>query len=130
MFHSIFFLFAAHEESLSHEIPPPPYKSTPAKSTPRKRVLTRTLRTQQHSREVYNESKGETADSLDHTDSIEIVEVKKSAQPEKEESTICSPCIQILLAVLVFLGFTAFLVYYLMEETPPEITNGNTLTKR
>lgn len=130
MFHSIcFFLFADHEASLPHEIPPPP-KSTPAKSRPRKRVLTSTLRTQQHTKQVYNESKGETAHSVDQTDSIEIVEVKKSAQPEKEESTICSPHVQILLAVLVFLGFTALLVYYLMEETPAEITNGNTITKR
>ena len=111
-------------------MPPPPYKSTPAKSTPRKRVVTSTLRTEQHTRQVYNENKGETANSLDQTDSIEIVEVKKPAQPEKEEVSICGPHIQILLAVLVFLGFTAFLVYYLMEETPHhKITDSNTKTE-
>ena len=84
------------------------------------------MTTRQHTRQVYNENKGETANSRAETDFFETVEVKKTAKPMKEETSICGPHIQILLAVLVFLVFTAFLVYYLMEEMPHhEITGSN-----
>lgn len=98
------------------ELPPPSYRSTPARATPRKR----------DTRQVYNESRAEKANSLKQTDSVENVAVEKPAQPVKEESSICGPHFQILLAVLVFLSFTAFLVYYLMDESPHrEIAGGN-----
>ena len=73
------------------------------------------------------QNKGEMAEGLEQTDSVEIVAVKKPTHPVQEESSIFGPHVQILLAVLFFLGFTAFLVYYLMEEVPHhEITNRKT----
>ena len=46
--------------------------------------------------------------------------MKEPAKVAKEETSICGPHIQILLAVLVFLVFISFLVYSLMEDTPRE----------
>ena len=59
--------------------------------------------------------------------SVEIVAVKKRSPPAKEEKSICGPHVQILLAVVVFLVFTVFLIYHLMEETPDGITDANKL---
>lgn len=49
---------------------------------------------------------------------METVAKKKTPEHNKEEHSICGPHIQILLAVGVFLAFTAFLVYHLMEDNP------------
>lgn len=118
------------DDSLPHKMPSPSYRSTPAKSTPRKRLATRTNTAKQESRKMHSENKSEMAKGLEQTDSIEIVAVKPT-ESAQEESSIFGPHVQILLAVLVFLGFTAFLVYYLMEEVPHhEITNGKTLMKK
>ena len=91
--------------------------STPSTSTPRKRVVTSTVTTRQQTRQTYSD---DTGNSGKQTDSVETVAVKKTSAPAKEEKPICGPHIQILLAVVVFLVFTAFLIYYLMEETPKD----------
>ena len=59
--------------------------------------------------------------------SVEIVAVKKRSPPAKEEKSICGPHVQILLAVVVFLVFTVFLIYHLMEEAPKRLDNVNTI---
>lgn len=79
-------------------------------------------------REYYS---GNTGNNVKQTDSVEIVAVKKVSPPSppaKEEKSICGPHIQILLAVVVFLVFTVFLIYHLMEDAHhPELVTGNQL---
>lgn len=70
------------------------------------------MTTRQQTRQTYS---NDTGHSVKQTDSVETVAVKKSP-PTKEEKGICGPHIQILLAVVVFLVFTIFLIYHLMEE--------------
>ena len=60
----------------------------------------------------------DAVNNLKQTDSVETMAVKKTSQPTKEENSIFGPHIQIILAVGVFLAFTLFLIYYVMEDTP------------
>ncbi|XP_068714427.1 lamina-associated polypeptide 2-like [Montipora foliosa] len=113
------------EDTTPLKIPPPSYKSTPAKSTPRKRVTINTVK-QQDTNQVLNENKHETTNGLDQMDSAEKVAVKKPPQPTKEESSMVAAHIQFVLAIFLFLGFMIFLVYLLMEGTPQNaITSSN-----
>ena len=116
--------FADLEDTTPLKIPPPSYKSTPAKSTPRKRVTINTVK-QQDTNQVLNENKHETTNGLDQMDSAENVAVKKSPQPTKEESSMVAAHIRFVLAIFLFLGFMIFLVYILMEETPQNAVAGN-----
>ncbi|XP_020600493.1 uncharacterized protein LOC110039695 [Orbicella faveolata] len=103
------------------DLPLPRLSSTPSTSTPRKRVVTSTVTTQQQTRQTYS---NDTGNSVKQTDSVETVAVKKKSPPTKEEKGICGPHIQILLAVVVFLVFTIFLIYHLMEEMPKNEIEG------
>ncbi|XP_078343441.1 uncharacterized protein LOC144629120 isoform X2 [Oculina patagonica] len=106
------------QDARPQELPLPRLSSTPAKSTPRKRVVTSTVTTRQQTRQVYSEG---TGNSVKQSDSVEIVAVKKISPPAKEEKSIFGPHIQILLAVVVFVVFTVFLIYHLMEEGHNEL---------
>lgn len=112
---SSFCLLADQQFARPQELPLPRLSSTPSTSTPRKRVVTSTVTTRQQTRQTYSYDAG---NSVKQTDSVETVAVKKTSSPVKEEKSICGPHIQILLAVVVFLVFTVFLIYHLMEEAP------------
>ena len=73
------------------------------------------MTTRQQAREILTT---DTVNNLKQTDSVETVAIKKTSQPTKEENSIFGPHIQIILAVGVFLAFTLFLIYYVMEDTP------------
>lgn len=113
-----FFLLTDQQDARPQELPLPRLSSTPSKSTPRKRVVTSTVTTRQQTRQDYSEG---TGNSVKQTDSVEIMSVKKISPPAKEEKSICGPHIQILLAVVVFVVFTVFLIYHLMEEGHNEL---------
>ncbi|KAJ7376683.1 hypothetical protein OS493_033305 [Desmophyllum pertusum] len=115
------------QDARPQELPLPTLSSTPSKSTPRKRVITSTVTTRQHTRQAYST---DTGNSVQKTDSVEIVAVKKmSTPPVKEEQSIFGPHIQILLAVLVFVVFTVFLIYHMMEDAPSEGITDETNSK-
>ena len=106
---------ADHRDSPSPpELPSPAYKSTP-----RKRITTSTITTRQH-RRLDNKGDHAAFNGPEQTDSVEGIAVKEPAKVAREETSICGPHIQILLAVLVFLVFISFLVYSLMEDTSRE----------
>ena len=119
---SSFSLLADQQFARPEDLPLPRLSSTPSTSTPRKRVVTSTVTTRQQTRKTYSD---DTGNNVKQTDSVETVAVKKKSPPAKEEKSICSPHIQILLAVVVFLVFTVFLIYHLMEETPKYALPGN-----
>ena len=110
-----FSLLADQQFARPQGLPLPRSSSTPSTSTPRKRVVTTTVTTRQQTRQTYS---NDTGNSVKQTDSVETVSVKKKSPPAKEEKSICGPHIQILLAVVVFLVFTVFLIYHLMDENP------------
>lgn len=93
----------------------PKSSSTPSKATLTKRVPpSMTMATQQTQQILTKDSEN----NLSKEHPMETVAKKKTPEPNKEEHSICGPHIQILLAVGVFLAFTAFLVYHLMEDNP------------
>lgn len=89
--------------------------SPPSKATLRQRVApSMTMRTQQ-TQEIFTK---DPENNLSKENPAEMAAKKKTPELNKEENSICGPHIQILLAVGVFLVFTAFLIYHLMEDTP------------